>query len=59
MLPPSLTKRFVNHVRPSNVTEGYAVDWTVEQIREPAQRMADRIDVLMYGSEGRLDPDAP
>ena len=47
MLPRSLTKRLVNHARPFDVTEGYAADWTVEQLREPAQRMADRIDALM------------
>ena len=28
-------------------TEGYAADWTVEQLREPAQRIADRIDDMM------------
>ena len=32
---------------PHDVTEGYAADWTVEQLREPAQRIADRIDELM------------
>ena len=47
MLSRSLTKRLVNHARPSDVTEGYAADWTVEQLREPAQRVADRIDELM------------
>ena len=47
MLPRSLTKRLVNHARPQDVTEGYAADWTVEQLREPAQRIADRIDELM------------
>ena len=46
MLPRSLTKRLVNHARPGDVTEGYAADWTVEQLREPAQRIADRIDEL-------------
>ena len=46
MLPRSLTKRLVNHARPGDVTEGYAADWTVEQLREPAQRVADRIDEL-------------
>ena len=51
MLPRSLTKRLVNHARPSDVTEGYAADWTVEQLREPAQRMADRIDVLMNSTK--------
>ncbi len=47
ILPRSLTKRLVNHARPVDVTEGYAADWTVEQLREPAQRVADRIDRLM------------
>ena len=47
MLPQSLTKRLVNHARPNDVTEGYAADWTAEQLREPAQRIADRIDTLM------------
>ena len=46
-LPRSLTNRLVNHARPGDVTEGHAADWTVEQLREPAQRVADRIDELM------------
>ena len=28
-LPRSLTKRLVNHARPTDVTEGYAADWTM------------------------------
>ena len=51
LLPRTLTKRLVNHARPSDVTEGYAADWTVEQLREPAQRVAARIDELMYAGE--------
>ena len=47
MLPRSLTKRLVNHTRQDDVTEGYAADWTVGQLRGPAQRIADRIDELM------------
>ena len=47
MLPRPLTKRLVNHARDDDITEGYAADWTVEQLREPAQRVADRIEVLM------------
>ena len=46
MLPRSLTKRLVNHARRGDVTESYAAEWTVEQLREPAQRIADRIDEL-------------
>ncbi len=49
LLPRSLVKRLVNHSRGSDVTEGYAADWTVEQLREPAQRVADRIDELAGG----------
>ena len=47
MLHPALTKRLVNHARPSDVTEGYAADWTIKQLRQPAQRIADRIETLM------------
>ena len=47
MLPRSLTRRLVNHARPGDVTEGYAADWTVGQLREPARRITDRIDLLM------------
>ena len=47
MLPRSLTRRLVNHARPRDVTEGYVADWTVGQFREPARRIADRIDALM------------
>ena len=49
MLPRSLTKRLVNHARGSDVTESYAADWSVEQLRAPAQRIADRIDELAHG----------
>ena len=53
MLPRSLTKRLVNHARRTDVTEGYAADWTVEQLREPAQRIADRIDELAQAGPTR------
>ena len=47
LLPHALTRRLVNHAPPNDVTEGYAADWTIEQLREPAQRIADRIETLM------------
>ncbi len=47
LLPHALTKRLVNHAPASDITEGYAADWTIEQLREPAQRIADRIEELM------------
>ena len=60
LLPRSLTKRLVNHARPGDVTEGYAADWTVEQLRAHAQRIADRIDELMCAEpEGAIELDAP
>ncbi|MDE0447112.1 MAG: integrase arm-type DNA-binding domain-containing protein [Spirochaetaceae bacterium] len=46
-LPRSLTKRLVNHARPTDVTEGYAADWTIGQLRGPAQLIADRIDAIL------------
>ncbi|MCY4459663.1 MAG: hypothetical protein OXC26_04560 [Albidovulum sp.] len=42
MLPTSLTKRLVNHAPSNDVTEGYAADWTMAQLRDAAQRIADR-----------------
>ena len=55
MLPRSLTKRLVNHTRHADVTEDYAADWTIRQLREPAQRIADRIDELMYAEDAESD----
>ena len=45
-LPGNLTGRLVNSARPRDVTGGHAADWTMEQLREGAQRIADRIDEL-------------
>ncbi len=55
LLPRSLSKRLVNHARSNDVTEGYAADWTAGQLRDPAQRVADRIESLMYGCAGEVD----
>ncbi len=49
LLPRALTRRLVNHAPGSDITEGYAADWTVAQLREPAQRIADHIEALMNG----------
>ena len=54
MLPHALTKRLVNHAPPNDVTEGYASDWTIGQLRGPAQRIADRIEALMKLESGRV-----
>ena len=45
-LPGNLTGRLVNSPRPRDVTGDHAADWTMEQLREGAQRIADRIDEL-------------
>ena len=42
-----MVKRLVNHRSRGDVTQGYATQWTLEQLREPAQRIADRIDALI------------
>ena len=49
MLPDSLVKRLVNHAPSRDVTEGYAADWTLEQLRRGSQRIADRIEWLATG----------
>ena len=46
MLPASLTRRPVNLARPQDVTGGYAADWTMDQLRDAAQHIADQIDQL-------------
>jgi len=55
MLPHALTKRLVNHAPPNDVTEGYAADWTIAQLRGPAQRIADRIEELMRDETDHAD----
>ena len=57
MLPRSLTKRLVNHARTDDVTEGYAADWTIEQLRGPAQNIADRIETLARAIPDIVRPD--
>ena len=44
MLSASLTKRLVNHSWPQDVTEGYTADWTMQQLRDAARHIADKID---------------
>ena len=44
------TELLLNHIRLQDVTVNYVADWSVEQLREPAQRVADRIDQLMRGA---------
>ena len=50
-LPESLVKRLVNHSARSDVTQDYATQWTLDQLRAPAQAIADRIDHLIAAGE--------
>ena len=54
-LPKSLVKRLVNHRARAEVTGDYATQWTLEQLRDSAQRMADRIDALTEPGEEALE----
>ena len=48
-----------NHARPNDITEGYAADWTIGQLREPAQGIADRIDALMNATAAAVPSNSP
>ena len=50
LLPSSLTSRLLNRAPIGGIAAGHPKDWTLEQLREPAQRVADRIDDLMHFS---------
>ena len=45
-MPESLVKRLVNHAPSHDVTEGYAAEWTREELHEASQRIADRVEAL-------------
>ena len=51
MLGDALVKRLVNHAPSRDVTDDYVAPWSLEQLRAPAQRIADRIDALALGGE--------
>ena len=49
----------VEHLgQPNDVTQGYAADWTIAQLREPAQRIANRIEALMSSAASSVDAGA-
>lgn len=47
LLPPSLTGRLLNRAPVGGIAAGHPEDWTIEQLREPAQRIANKIEELM------------
>ncbi len=54
MLPESLVKRLVNHAPSPDVTEGYAAEWTREELRKASQRIADRVEALAFAERRGL-----
>jgi len=58
MLPDSLVRRLVNHAPPRDVTEGYAADWSLAQLRRASKRIANRIEGLARGSPKRSGANA-
>ena len=54
LLPESLVKRLVNHAPPDDVTEGYAAQWTHDELRDASQRIADRIEAFAFAEQPSL-----
>ena len=51
LLPSSLTSRLLNRAPISGLAAGHPDDWTIEQLRAPAQKISDRIHHLMTCAE--------
>ena len=51
LLPSSLTSRLLNRAPIGGIAAGHPADWTIEQLRGPAQRVADQIQALMSEPE--------
>ena len=47
LLPSSPTSRLLNRAPVGGIAAGHPEDCTIDQLREPAQRIANRIDELM------------
>ena len=47
LLPSSLTSRLLNRAPTGGIAAGHPEDWTIDEIRKPAQRIANRIENLM------------
>ena len=47
VLPSSLTSRLLNRAPVGGIAAGHPEDWTIDQLREPAQRIANMIEELM------------
>ena len=47
LLPPSLTSRLLNRAPIGGIAAGHPEDWTIGQLREPAQHIANKIEELI------------
>ena len=59
MLPASLTRLLVDHALPNDVTQSYVTDWTIGQLREPARKVAGRIERFAVGQHDLRHSAAP
>ena len=51
LLPSSLTSRLLNRAPIGGLAAGHPYNWTIEQLRAPAQKISDRIHHLMTCAE--------
>ena len=47
LLPSSLTSRLLNRAPIGGIAAGHPEDWTIEELREPGQRITNRIEELL------------
>ena len=47
LLPSSLTSRLLHRAPVVGVAAGHPNDWTIDQFREPAQTIANKIEEMM------------
>ena len=55
LLPSSLTSRLLNRAPIGGIATGRPEDWTVEELHEPTQLIADRIEYLIHTNRTNLD----
>ena len=55
LLPSSLTSRLLNRAPVGGIAAGYPEDWTTEQLKAPAQLIADRVEELTMTHSRKAD----
>ena len=53
LLPSSVTSRLLNRAPIGGIAAGHPGDWTIEQLREPAERIANQIDFFLSAAANR------